>query len=122
MKKKKPSHKGLVLKMFIVIVLAVLIGLCIAFCIFEAVDRQWIESAICLAVAIGLFIIACPLYYLGDMYECPKCGHKFKVNPYKVFFTNGILGIFDLAGDAPKYAKLKCPHCQTKDWCKIERK
>ncbi len=122
MKKKKPSHKVLVLKMFIVIVLAVLIGLCIAFCIFEAVDKQWIESAICLAVAIGLFIIACPLYYLGYMYECPKCGHKFKVNPYKIFFTNGILGIFDLAGDAPKYAKLKCPHCQMKDWCKIEQK
>lgn len=121
MKKKKPS-KGLVLKTFIVIILVVLIGLSIAFSIFEAIDGQWIESAICLAVAIGLFVIACPLYYLGDTYECPKCGHKFKINPYKVFFTNGILGIFDLAGDAPKCAKLKCPHCQTKDWCKIERK
>ena len=46
----------------------------------------------------------------------------FENNGYKVYFTNGILGIFDLTGEAPKYAKLKCPHCQTKDWCKIERK
>lgn len=118
MKDKKPSKKGLDLKTFVVIVLAVFIGLGIAFSIFNAVEHAWTEFAVCLAVTVVLFIIECPLAYKGDTFECPKCGHQFKVNPYKVFFTNGILHTFSFDGEPMKYAKLRCPKCNTKDWCK----
>ena len=101
-KKRKLSKKGKI-KLFISIFLIVLIG---------------IGFAIYLSVAVVLSIIELPLFYHGIIYECPKCGHKFKANPYKVFFTNGILGILDFDGSGNKYAKLKCPNCKAKDWCK----
>lgn len=82
------------------------------------VSKEWIWFAVYLAVAIVLSAVEIPLFYHGTTYECPKCGQRFKANPYKVFFTNGILGIADLDGSGSKYAKLKCPYCKAKDWCK----
>ena len=122
MKRKKPSSKGLDFKTLACIVLVILIGLSLAFCFIYAINGFWIEFAVCLAIAIVLFVIACPLNRVGNIYECPKCGHKFKANPYKVFFTSGFLGLFSFDGTPMRYAKLKCPNCQAKDWCKIEWK
>lgn len=121
MKDNKPPKKGLDIKTFAVIVLIVLTGISFAFCAISATERRWIEFSIFLAATLVLIIITCPLAYKGDMFECPKCKHKFRVNPYKVFFTNGILQTFDFDGQPMKYAKLKCPNCKTKDWCKWHR-
>ena len=122
MKKKKRRKKGLDFKTLAVIVLIILIGLSVAFCIMYAMNGFWIGFGVCLAIAIVLFAVTCPLSRAGEIYECPKCGHKFKANPYKVFFTSGFLDLFSFGDTFMKYAKLKCPGCQTKDWCKIERK
>ncbi|MDE5897543.1 MAG: hypothetical protein K2H43_07000 [Clostridia bacterium] len=116
-KKKKLSKKGKI-KFLISIVLIVIIGICFGLSVMYGVSQEWIGFAIYLSVAIALSVIEIPLWYHGTIYECPKCGHRFQSNPYKVFFTNGILGFFDFDGSGSKYAKLKCPNCKKKDWCK----
>ena len=98
------------------IILGTLSGVAFCFCLVCAVNHDWIEFAICLAIAVVLLIVMIPLSFKDDIYECPKCGHKFKVNPYKIFFSKGILS--DLEGEPTKYVKLKCPHCKIKDYCK----
>lgn len=80
--------------------------------IISAMEHYWKEFAISLSITIVLIVVTCPLAYEGDVYECQKCGHKFRVNPYIVYFTNGMLRIFDFDGEPMKYAKLKCPHCK----------
>ncbi len=117
MKKRKLSKKKK-FELAVTIILIVLIGLGIAFCIIYGYGKYWIGFSISLASVIVLSLICIPVYYHGTTYECPKCGKIFKANPYKVFFTNGILGLFDFGGSGSKYAKLKCPECKTNDWCK----
>ena len=114
MKKQKISKKRNIALTFSII-LIVAAGISFAFCVICGIDRRWIEFAVYLAVTIVLGVVIIPLSYVGESYECPKCGHKFKVNPYKVFFTHGI---FYIGPYAPKRTKLKCPNCKTKDWCK----
>ncbi|MCI8487458.1 MAG: hypothetical protein HFE36_01945 [Clostridia bacterium] len=116
-KKRKLSPKEKI-KLFINIFLIILIGICFGVSVMYGVSQDWIGFAICFSVEIVISAIEIPLYYHGTVYECPHCSQKFKANPYKVFFTNGILGIFDLDGNSSKYAKLKCPNCKKKDWCK----
>ena len=118
MKDDKPHKNGLGAKTFAVIALAVLIGLGACFCVIFATERRWVEFAVSLTITVVLFIITSPLAYDGDTYECPKCGNKFKVNPYVVLFTNGRLKTMDCDGTQTKCAKLKCPNCKTKGWCK----
>ena len=118
MKSKKTHKKGVIIKGYVAIILVVLIGINIMFSYIFGSGRAWMEFAVCLSTTVLLLILIIPLIYSGDTYECPKCGHIFKANPYKVFFTNGILQTFDLDGEPMKYAKLKCPNCQTKDMCK----
>ncbi len=119
MAKKRKLSKKRKIELSISIILIVLIGICLGLGVMYGVSQYWIGFAICLSVAIAMSVIEIPLYYHGTVYECPHCIQKFKANPYKVFFTNGILGIFDLDGSSSKYAKLKCPDCKKKDWCKI---
>ncbi len=121
-KKRKLSHKEKI-KLFISIFLIICIGICFGLSVMYGVSQDWIGFAIYFSVAIVISAIEIPIYYLGTIYECPHCGNKFKANPYKVFFTNGILGIFGSilsfgAGSDSKYAKLKCTNCKKKDWCK----
>lgn len=118
MAKKRKLSKKEKIKLFTNIFLIVIIGICFGLGVMYGVSQDWIGFAIYLSVAVVLSIIEIPLWYHGIIYECPKCGHKFKANPYKVFFTNGILGILDFDGSGNKYAKLKCPNCKAKDWCK----
>ncbi len=120
MSKKRQLSKKRKIELSIFIILIVLIGICLGLCVMYGVSQDWIAFAICLSVAIAMSVIEIPLYYHGTIYECPHCSQKFKANPYKVFFTNGILGIFDLDGSSnSKYVKLKCHNCKKKDWCKI---
>ena len=116
-KKRKLSKKSKII-LFFIIVLIVLIGICFGLSVMYGVSQDWIGFAIYFSVAVAMSVIEIPLCYHGTMYECPKCGHKFKANPYKVFFTNGILGFLDFDGSGSEYAKLKCPNCEKKDWCK----
>ncbi len=118
----KKKNKGLDLKTFILIVLAIIIGLSLAFFIFSLVDKEWTMAIICIVIAISLFLIACPLNYQGEIYECSHCGNKFSANPFKVFFTNGVLQFLNFDSSPTKYYKLKCPHCKKKDWCKRGKK
>ena len=117
MKKRKNSKKKK-LELAVTIILIILIGLGIAFCVIYGFGKYWIGFSVSLACVIALSLIFIPVYYHGATYECPKCGQIFKANPYKVFFTNGILGFLNFDGSGSKYAKLKCPACKTKDWCK----
>lgn len=120
MAKKRKLSKKRKIELSIFIILIVLIGICLGLGVMYGVSQDWIGFAVYISVAIAMCVIEIPLYYHGETYECPKCGQKFKVNPYKVFFTNGILGIFDFYdGISSKTAKLKCPNCKKKDWCKI---
>ncbi|MDE6029390.1 MAG: hypothetical protein K2F90_03615 [Clostridiales bacterium] len=114
--------KKLKLRLYIAILLVVLIGIAIAFCVISGIERDWIGFSVCLLAVVVMIIIVIPLTYSGDTYECPNCGHVFKANPYKVFFTNGILRIFGLGDGTGKSAELKCPNCKTKDWCKRRSK
>ena len=121
-KKRKLSPKEKI-KLFINIFLIILIGICFGVSVMFGVSQDWIGFAIYFSVAIVISAIEIQLYYHGTIYECPHCGNKFKVNSYKVFFTNGILEIFDSIlsfgdGSDSKYAKLKCTNCKKKDWCK----
>jgi radical SAM protein with 4Fe4S-binding SPASM domain len=121
-KKRKLSPKEKI-KLFINIFLIILIGICFGVSVMYGVSQDWIGFAIYFSVAIVISAIEIQLYYHGTIYECPHCGNKFKVNSYKVFFTNGILEIFDSIlsfgdGSDSKYAKLKCTNCKKKDWCK----
>lgn len=124
MAKKRKLSKKRKIELSIFIILIVLIGICLGLAVMCGVSQDWIGFAVCISVAIAMSVIEISLYYHGTTYECPKCGHKFKVNPYKVFFTNGIFGIilsilsFGDVSDS-KYSKLKCPNCKKKDWCKI---
>lgn len=121
-KKRKLSPKEKI-KLFINIFLIILIGICFGVSVMCGVSQDWIGFAIYFSVAIVISAIEIPLYNHDTIYECPHCGNKFKVNSYKVFFTNGILGIpgsilsFGDGSDS-KYAKLKCTNCKKKDWCK----
>lgn len=101
---------------YVTIILGSLSGILFAFSIVCAVNHSWTEFGIYLAIAIVLLIITIPLMFRGDIYKCPKCGHEFKINPYKLFFTKGML--CDLEGTPTKYVKLKCPKCHSKDYCK----
>lgn len=121
-KKRKLSPKEKI-KLFINIFLIILIGICFGVSVMCGVSQDWIGFAIYFSVAVVISAIEIQLYYHGTIYECPHCGNKFKVNSYKVFFTNGILGIFGSIlsfgdGSDSKYAKLKCTNCKKKDWCK----
>ena len=118
MAKKRKLSKKEKIKLYISIVLIVLIGICFGLSVMYGVSQDWIGFAIYLSVAIIMSIVEIPLCYHGTIYECPQCGHKFKANSYKVFFTNGIWGFFNFDGYGSKYAKLKCPKCEKKDWCK----
>ncbi len=118
MKDEKPPKNGTDVKTYAVIALGCSIGLSAVFCVVAAVNGYWIEFGICLAIAVVLFIVTCPLAYEGDVYECPHCGRKFRVNFYIVLFTNGKLKTSDDNGEQVKYAKLKCSDCGTKDLCK----
>ena len=123
MAKKRKLSKRRKIELSIFIILIVLIAICLGLGVMYGVSQYWIGFAICLSVAIAMSVIEIPLYYHGTVYECPHCSQKFKANPYKVFFTNGIFGIilgFMSFGDGSdsKYAKLKCPNCKKKDWCK----
>lgn len=110
MKKGKVSKKRKIV-CSIEIILAILLAFSGAFCIIYGLNQVWIGFSICLAIVIILILVMIPLNYYGIIYECPKCGQKFKANPYKVFLTNFY---YD-----SKYKKLKCPNCKTKDWCKM---
>lgn len=117
MNDKKPPKNFLdKIYTYVAIILGTLSGIAFCFCLVCAVNHYWKEFAVCLAIAIASLIFMIPLSFRGDIYECPKCGHKFRVNPYKIFFTKGILS--DLEGEPTKYVKLKCPNCKTKDYCK----
>lgn len=123
MAKKQKLSKKKKIGLCISIVLIVLIGIGFGLSVMYGISQDWIEFAICLSVAIVMSIVEIPIYYHGTVYECPQCGQKFRANPYKVFFTNGILGavsgILSFGdGSNSKYAKLKCPNCKKKDWCK----
>lgn len=118
MAKKQKLSKKRKINLFINIVLIVLIGICFGLSVMYGISQEWIGLAIYLSVAIAMCAVEIPLYYHDTIYECPQCGHKFRANPYKVFFTNGIWEVFNLDGSASKHAKLKCPNCKKKDWCK----
>ena len=117
MRKPKISKKRQI-ALSLSIILIVAVGLCLAFCIICGIERQWIEFSICLVIAVILILVIIPLNYVGAIYECPKCGQKFKANPYKAFFMNVLYLDFITGLYSPKSKKLKCPHCKTKDWCK----
>ena len=117
MKKRKLSKRKK-FELALTLILIVLGGVSFASCIIFAFGQRWIEFSVCLAITVVMCAGWIPLSYHGTTYECPRCGQEFKANPYKVFFTNGILGFFDFDGSGSKYAKLKCPNCKTKDWCK----
>lgn len=114
MKKKKLSKKKRI-KLFIDITLVVSIGILIMLCVIFGYEHNWIGFSVCLSLAILLSVVAIPINYIGERYECPQCGCKFKANPYKVFFTNDI---FDIGGYPSKCAKLKCPNCKNINMCK----
>ena len=118
--------KKLKLRGYIAGILVILIGISILFCIMFGCNGEWIGFSVCLSAVVLMFIIVIPVTYSGDTYECPHCGHEFKVNPYEIFFTHGIFRIFDLSAGTMKNekisVKLKCPNCQTKDWCKRHSK
>lgn len=117
MKKRKISKKE---KFMLAVSIAaiILIGIFLAVSVLAAFSQDWKAFAVYLSVAVVLAALIIPLHYHGIHYECEKCGHKFKANPYKVFFTNGILGVLDFDGSNSQYAKLKCPQCKKKSWCK----
>lgn len=71
--------------MYATIIVGTLCGIAFAFSLICAVNHNWIEFGIYLAVAIVLLIITIPLTFKGDIFEFPKCGHKFRINPYKIF-------------------------------------
>ena len=124
MAKKRKLSKKRKIELSIFIIFIVLIGICLGLGVMYGISQDWIGFVVYISVGIALSVIEIPLYYHGTTYECPKCGYKFKVNPYKVFFTNGIFGIilgilsFGAVSDS-RYSKLKCPNCKKKDWCKI---
>ena len=115
---KKPTDKVLDAKTVAVMILAVLIGLSFIICIISATNDRWIEFAISLSISFVLFIITCPLAYKGDIYECPNCGRKFRVNAYKVLFSKRTSKYDGEDGKRTKYVKLKCPECKSKGWYK----
>ena len=92
------------------LVTSILLGLC----------KEWIWFGLCLAATIGIFFAVIPICYYGIVFECPRCGKKFKANPYKVFFTNFIYFDFFTGVYTPKKKYVKCPDCGKKVWCKAE--
>ena len=55
-----------------------------------------------------LLVISIVIYYRYVKFVCPKCNQMFK--PSKSAITCGIHTL------TKRY--LKCPHCNTKSWCK----
>ncbi len=116
MKDEKPPQNTDI-KTIAVIVLACLTGISAAFSVVAAVNGFWVEFGVCLALAVVLFTVTCPLAYEGDTYQCPHCGRKFRVNPYVLLFKRKSK-CSDVNGESVKYANLTCPDCGKEDMCK----
>lgn len=119
MKKRKISVKRKI-EISAFIILIVLLGICIILCVDCGREHNWIWFSVYLALSVVVILVEIPIYYHGAVYTCPKCGQSFKANPYKVFFTNGIFEIFNFGDTYSKNFKVKCPNCNTKEWCKRE--
>ena len=65
---KPPQNTDI--KTIAVIVLACLTGISAAFSVVAAVNGFWVEFGVCLALAVVLFTVTCPLAYEGDTYQC----------------------------------------------------
>lgn len=104
--------------LIVTIALVIVIGVCLALGVFAATEGEWVSFSVYVSVAVGLIVVVIPLYYYGDRYVCPKCGQVFRVNPYKMFFTNGIFGIFEFGPPYSKRYNLTCPCCKEKVYCR----
>lgn len=67
--------------------------------------------AISLALMFGAIFFAAKVDYETGLYECRKCGHKFKPT-----FKAYIWGVHTLTK-----RHLKCPECKEKSWCKRKK-
>ena len=54
-------------------------------------------------VVIAIFVIR----IASHTFLCRACGHKFRISPLRVAFTE----------HSGKEYRLVCPHCKKKDWC-----
>lgn len=70
--------------------------------------NNWIPFAVICLVFIVLFVCTIVIYMKYVMFVCPKCNQTFKAS------ANAIIW----AIHTPTKRRLRCPHCNTKSWCK----
>ena len=100
------KNKKLYLFMVIATILMI-IALAGSIIIWNELDNV-VPFAIILPVFIILFVCTIVVYMKYVKFICPKCNQTFKASNSAILW----------AVHTPTKRKLKCPHCNTKSWCK----
>ena len=100
------KHKKLYLFMVIATILMIM---ALAGSVFIWAElNNFIPFTVICPVSIILFICTIVVYIKYVKFVCPRCNQTFKAS------TNAIIW----AMHTPTKRRLKCPHCNTKSWCK----
>ena len=100
------KNKKIYLSLTIATIL-MLIALVVGALIWEKLN-VWIPFAIIFPITIIVFIFTIIIYMKSVKFICPKCNQKFKPSNSAIIW----------AIHTPTKRKHKCPHCNTKSWCK----
>lgn len=100
------KHKKLYLCMVITTILMI-VAFAVTLIIWTELNN-WIPFAVICPAFIILFVCTIVFYVKYVKFVCPKCNQTFKASASSIIW----------AIHTATKRRLKCPHCNTKSWCK----